>query len=63
MADRITAEERRLIDAHLSRHGARHIPRGVCAETEAPSFRELETRAHRLNLARRRAAGRKRRPR
>jgi hypothetical protein len=32
MADRITTEERRLIDAHLARHGAQVIPQGVCAE-------------------------------
>lgn len=32
MADRITTEERRLIDAHLARHGAQVIAQGVCAE-------------------------------
>ncbi|MGG7567881.1 hypothetical protein ACQ5SO_17140 [Rhodovulum sp. DZ06] len=38
MPDQITAEERRLIDAHLAEHGARRIPRGVGGETDCSAF-------------------------
>lgn len=56
MADRITPEERRLIDEHLARHGARRIPRGVGLLEEPAGLHELFMRDYRLSRARRRRA-------
>ena len=53
MADRITAEERRLIDEHLARRGARRIPRGATGEPEVLTMREVSLREFRLSQARR----------
>jgi hypothetical protein len=55
MADRISPEERRLIDEHLITHGAQVIPRGVSGDDLDESLRDRIAGGFRVRAARNQA--------